>query len=157
MPHYQLGLKWRIPNKLRSLAVRLYLDEVGETIDVGRKVKLSPRLTIGNHSGIGDRCYFQGEVHLGDYVMMAPECAFIAVNHNYSDVSKPMGMQGSAELPITVGNDVWFGYRSTVLGGVHIGNGVVVAAGAVVTKDVPDYAIVGGVPAKVIRYRTDKE
>lgn len=55
--------------------------------------------------------------------------------------------------PITIGNDVWIGLRSIVLDGVNIGDGAVVAAGAVVTKDVPPYAIVGGVPAKTIRYR----
>ena len=54
---------------------------------------------------------------------------------------------------VTIGNDVWIGMRSIIMPGVTIGNGAVIGAGAVVTKDVPDYAIVGGVPAKVIKYR----
>ena len=58
---------------------------------------------------------------------------------------------------IVIGNDVWIGSRATILEGVNIGDGVVVAAGAVVTKDVPPYAIVGGVPARIIRYRFDEE
>lgn len=58
---------------------------------------------------------------------------------------------------ITVGDDVWIGYRSTILSGVQIGQGAIVAAGSVVTKDVPPYAIVGGVPAKVIKYRFPQE
>ena len=58
---------------------------------------------------------------------------------------------------IVVGDDVWFGFRSTIMSGVHIGQGAIIAAGAVVTKDVPPYAIVGGVPAKIIRYRFANE
>ena len=58
---------------------------------------------------------------------------------------------------IVINNDVWIGFRSTIMSGVHIGQGAVVAAGAVVTKDVPPYAIVGGVPAKIIKYRFSPE
>lgn len=57
----------------------------------------------------------------------------------------------------TIGNDVWIGYHAMIIGGINIGNGAVIAAGAVVTKDVPPYAIVGGVPAKIIRYRFDED
>lgn len=56
-----------------------------------------------------------------------------------------------------IGNDVWIGYGARILGGVKIGDGAIIAAGAVVTQDIPDYAIVGGVPAKIIRYRFEKE
>lgn len=157
MPHYQLGRKWKIAGSLRAFACRLYFEHCGDGADIGRKVKLSSGISIGSHSGIGDFCYFQGRVKIGDYVMMAPECAFIAANHNFADTQKPMCCQGTLERGITVGNDVWFGYRVIVLDGVTIGNGVIVAAGSVVTKDIPDYAIAGGVPARVIRYRTKQE
>ncbi|MBE6903292.1 MAG: CatB-related O-acetyltransferase [Ruminococcaceae bacterium] len=61
------------------------------------------------------------------------------------------------KINIIIGNDVWIGYRATIMGGVKIGDGAIVAAGAVVTNDVPPYAVVGGVPAKVIKYRFDEE
>lgn len=60
-------------------------------------------------------------------------------------------------LPINIGHDVWIGARAIIMDGVNIGNGAVIAAGAVVTKDVPDFAIVGGVPAKIIKYRIERE
>lgn len=64
-----------------------------------------------------------------------------------------MGSQGSRVAKVVIGNDVWIGMRSIIMPGVKIGNGVVIGAGAVVTKDIPDYAVVGGVPAKIIRFR----
>ena len=88
-------------------------------------------------------------VHIGDYVMIGPNTLITTVNHPLS----PMGRRrhlGIAE-PVTIGNDVWIGGNVTILPGVTIGNNVVVAAGAVVTKDIPDNCIIGGVPAKVIK------
>ena len=64
-----------------------------------------------------------------------------------------MGKQGMREAEVIIGNDVWIGMRSIIMPGVKIGDGAVIGAGAVVTKDVPDYAIVGGVPARIIKYR----
>ena len=66
-------------------------------------------------------------------------------------------LEGTSKGDIIVADDVWIGYRATILSGVHIGQGAVIAAGAVVTKDVPPYAIVGGVPARVIKYRFPEE
>lgn len=88
-------------------------------------------------------------VHIGDYVMIGPNTLITTVNHPLS----PMGRRkhiGVAK-PVIIGNDVWIGGNVTVLPGVTIGNNVVVAAGAVITKDVPDNCVVGGVPAKIIR------
>lgn len=68
-----------------------------------------------------------------------------------------MGHQGMRISEVVIGNDVWIGMRVIIMPGVKIGNGVVIGAGAVVTKDVPDFAIVGGVPAKIIRYRNSNE
>jgi len=92
---------------------------------------------------------------IGSYVMIGPYCLFATVHHGFADWKKPMIFQPVSESPITIEDDVWIGANVTVLGGVTIGRGSMVAAGAVVTKDVKPYAIVGGVPAKLIRYRFD--
>ncbi|MDD3230343.1 MAG: sugar O-acetyltransferase [Oscillospiraceae bacterium] len=88
-------------------------------------------------------------VHIGDYVMIGPNTLITTVNHPIS----PMGRRKHLGIakPVTIGKDVWIGGNVTILPGVTIGNNVVVAAGAVITKDVPDNCVVGGVPAKVIR------
>lgn len=88
-------------------------------------------------------------MRIGDYVMIGPHTLIATVNHPIS----PMGRRKylSVAKPVTIGNDVWIGGNVTILPGVTIGNNVIVAAGAVVTKDVPDNSLVGGVPAKLIR------
>ena len=85
--------------------------------------------------------------------MMGPDVVILTHTHNIDRTDIPMGDQGSLVAKVTIGNDVWIGMRSIIMPGVKIGNGAVIGAGAIVTKDVPDYAIVGGVPAKVIKYR----
>ena len=85
---------------------------------------------------------------------MGPECIIYTRNHAFSRTDIPMREQGfSEEKPVYIGDDVWIGGRVTILPGVHIGKGAIVGAGAVVTKDVPEYSIVGGNPAKIIRFR----
>ena len=96
-----------------------------------------------------------GELSIGTDVMMAPECVIISSNHEFSNVDVPMRLQGyQEEVPLEIGNDVWIGRRVMIMPGVRkIGNGVIIAAGAVVTKDIPVYVIVGGVPAIIIKQR----
>lgn len=153
LPHYTFGYTWKIPKAIRQLGVKLYFERCGKNVDIGRKVKLSSKVSIGDNSGIGDRCRLQGEVHIGNDVMMAPEVALIAINHVTDRKDIPMNRQGEVAKSINIGNDVWLGFRSIILSGVTIGDGAVIGAGAVVTKDVPSYTIVGGVPAKPIRTR----
>ena len=88
-------------------------------------------------------------VTIGDYVMIGPNTLISTVNHPLTPLGRRQHL-GVAK-PVTIGNDVWIGGNVTILPGVTIGNNVVVAAGAVVTKDIPDNCLVGGVPAKKIR------
>lgn len=153
MPHYQLGYKWPIARQIRRIAAKLMFDHCGGKVDIGRKISFSSKVSLGDRSGIGDESYFIGEVHIGDDVMMGARCAFIASNHNYKDVAIPMNLQGGTDKPIHIGNNVWLGYGVIVLAGVTISDGAVIAAGSIVTKDIPQNTIVGGAPAKIIGIR----
>ena len=84
---------------------------------------------------------------------MGPDVKIYSRNHKYDRLDIPIQDQGKEYFSTTLGNDVWLGANVIVTAGVNIGNHVIVAAGAVVTKDIPDYAIVGGVPAKVLKFR----
>ncbi|MDO4808541.1 MAG: CatB-related O-acetyltransferase [Eubacteriales bacterium] len=157
LPHYQLHYSWPISKAIRCVCGKLLLEKCGNEIDIGRHISFSSRVFLGDRSGIGDYAYINGELRIGKDVMMSPRCAFIASNHNYFRIDVPMNRQGGTENAIIVGDDVWVGYGVIVTAGVKIGNGAVIGAGAVVTKDVPPYAIVGGVPARVIKYRKMSE
>jgi maltose O-acetyltransferase len=141
--------RMKIGKYLRCFCVRGMLSDVGENINIERMADIaSNKLKIGNHSGIGVRAYLQGDITIGDYVMMAPDVSIFTTNHNTERTDIPMCQQGNAaEKPVVIGND------ATIMGGVTVGDHSIIAAGAVVTKNVPEYAIVGGVPAKVIKYR----
>ena len=89
------------------------------------------------------------EVYIGDNVMIGPGVLITTVGHPLSPMKRRNHM--SIAKPVTIGNDVWIGGNVTILPGVTIGNNVVIAAGAVVTKDIPDNCVAGGVPARVLR------
>lgn len=110
-------------------------------------------ISIGHGSGLGINCSVHGPLSIGDNVMMGPDVVILTHTHNIDRIDIPMGQQGSRIAKVSIGNDVWIGMRSIIMPGVTIGSGAVIGAGAVVTKDVPDYAIVGGVPARIIKFR----
>lgn len=153
LPHYQLHRRWPLSDAIRRFSGTLMFDYCGKNIDLGRHISFSSKLFIGNRSSIGDFTQLQGEVHIGNNVMIAPKCSFIAMDHVISNTDIPMNQQGEIYKAISVEDDVWIGYGTIILKGVHIGKGAICAAGAVVTKDVPNYAVVGGVPAKIIKFR----
>lgn len=153
LPHYGLGIKWKLSKCIRGISGKLLFDKCGKNVDIGRHCKLSSGLSIGDNSGIGDNSYIQGEVYIGKNVMMAPSVAIIAANHNIANCNIPMNEQGEYGNPIHICDDVWIGYGAIILAGVTINEGAVIAAGAVVTEDVPPYSVVGGVPAKIIKKR----
>lgn len=119
------------------------------------------KINIGLKTTIGYRNLIAGDVTIGKYCQIGADVAMISTNHpiNYltTYINKEL-LNGELqsikeENKIILGNDIWVGHGVRIVGNVSIGNGAILASGAVVTKDVPPYAIVGGVPAKVIKYR----
>jgi acetyltransferase-like isoleucine patch superfamily enzyme len=110
-------------------------------------------IEIGQDSLIGEYTIIRGQggVQIGDRVYTSPYTQIIAVNHVFDDPNRPFVEQGITAQGIIIEDDVWLGASTVVTDGVKIGKGAVVAAGAVVTKDVPPHTVVGGVPAKPIK------
>lgn len=106
---------------------------------------------IGDHTRIGLHNTIIGPVKIGDNVNLAQGITVTALNHNFNDPNKRIDEQGVSTNAVTIGNDIWIGANAVILPGVSIGNHSVVAAGAVVTKDVPAHTLVAGVPAKIIK------
>ena len=153
LPHYQLGYSWPISKKIKQFSGKLMFSKCGNGIDLGRKIQFSSNVSIGDNSSLGDNSYINGSLIIGNDVMIAANCAFIARNHEYARTDIPMNKQGNKEKVIVIEDDVWIGYGSIIMPGVKIGKGSIIAAGSVVTKDVDPYYIVGGVPAKIIKKR----
>lgn len=106
---------------------------------------------IGDFTRIGLHNTIIGPVTIGNHVNLAQGVTITALNHNFEDITLRIDQQGVSTNTVTISDDVWIGTNAVVLPGVTIGTHSVVAAGAVVTKDVPPYTIVAGVPAKVIK------
>jgi acetyltransferase-like isoleucine patch superfamily enzyme len=110
---------------------------------------------IGSRTFIGHRCEFiiQSSIHIGDDCLFASGCRFTDINHQISDLTRPINVQPCVGTPIHIENNVWMGVNVIVLSGVTIGTGSVVGAGSVVTKSIPANEIWVGVPAKKIGER----
>lgn len=113
---------------------------------------------IGARSLIGEGCVLRGQggIHIGDDVYLAPLVQVLAVDHCYDNLHVPISQQPIMTRGIVIDDDVWIGGGAVILDGVHIGRHSVVAAGAVVTRDVPSYTVVGGVPARILKQLTSE-
>jgi acetyltransferase-like isoleucine patch superfamily enzyme len=105
---------------------------------------------IGDYTRIGLHNTIIGPATIGNHVNLAQGITVTALNHNFDDTDQRIDEQGVSTKAVTIGDDVWIGANAVILPGVTIGRHAVVAAGAVVTKDVPDNCVVGGVPAKIL-------
>jgi acetyltransferase-like isoleucine patch superfamily enzyme len=106
---------------------------------------------IGDHTRIGLHNTIIGPVTIGSHVNLAQGITITALNHNFDDSEKRIDQQGISTKEVVLEDDIWVGANAVILPGVTIGTHAVVAAGAIVTKDVPPHSLVAGVPAKVIR------
>ncbi|MEJ2045170.1 MAG: acyltransferase [Reinekea sp.] len=151
----------KLLNYIRNLlnfGFRYRYVEYGRNVHVQWNVELfSPnnKIVIGNDVGINSGTVILSDIIIGNDVLIAPRCGFInRGEHTYDVCGQTIfdGPRSRSEL-ITINDDVWIGYGSTILGGVTINEGAIVAAGSVVINDVPEYSIVAGNPARVINRR----
>lgn len=147
-------LPFKTTMKLRNYCYQHLMRSIGScNISDGVTILHPNKLRLGERVSIHPYTYIVGEVDIGNNVGIAAKCSIIAQTHNYSDTSIPFKFQGTVEQPISIGNDVWIGTNSVILGNTKIGDGVVVGAGSVVSGEISSYSVVMGNPARVFYNR----
>lgn len=153
---FRLNTAYHTPDEVRALLSELFGKEADPTLRVFPPfyTDFGKNITIGRHVFINACCHFQdhGGVTLGDGCQIGHNVVFATLNHGIA----PEDRVHTYPAPIVLGKNVWVGSNATILQGVTVGDNAIIAAGAVVTKDVPADTIVGGVPAKVIRGINEK-
>jgi maltose O-acetyltransferase len=140
----------------RAVACKRLFRYCGKRVNVERGANFYTgwEIEIGDDSSLGIDCMIPYDLKVGKDVMMGPFVVIVGGGHEFSRSDIPMRLQGRRKYqPVRIEDDVWIGARVIILSGVKIGKGAIIGAGAVVTKDVPPYAICAGNPARVIKYR----
>ena len=151
---------------------RARINARGARLTVGANSQIAPYAMVQGNVEIGTNSSVQaytivvgygkegdpvGKVKIGNNVRIASHCMILGGNHRFDDTTKPICKQGLIRRDIVIEDDVWVAGRVNIVAGVTIGHGSVIAAGAVVTKDVPPYSVVAGVPARVIKKRKEDD
>lgn len=144
--------RWCCKHMFSSCGKKLNVEK-GAYLGNGKDIKVGVYVGFGKNFVMHNRTLV-----VDDYLMMGEDVMFLGGGHGYDRLDVPMGEQRSKEkTPLYIAGDVWIGARAIVLPGCkHIGHGAIIGSGAVVTKDVPDYAIMGGNPARVLKYRVEQ-
>ncbi len=151
--------------KINATAIieRRNMVRLANNVEIGAGVVIrafDELVTIGPYSQINPFVVIYGhnKISIGANVMIAPHCVIASGNHDFKQTTIPMRFAGNlTKGPIIIGDDVWIGANCTITDGVKIGHGAVIGANSLVNKDVAPYAIVGGVPAKVIGNRINNK
>ncbi len=161
---YILGFIYRLQSGNLLMKTRFTLYKIMSGRREGKNIKLSKGVRLYGYRNIilednvflgeGVRLYAYDEsITIGEYSIIAADTLIITRNHNYQELTRPIKEQGYKNQPVTIGRNVWVGFRAIILPGVIIGEGAIVAANSTVTKSVPAFAVVGGSPAKIIGTR----
>ena len=141
---------------IRYALCKQIFKKCGKHVNIERKAFFASGIDIeiGDYSGIGINAHIPNGTIIGNYVMMGPNCFILDVNHDVSDTSKPMCFQGMGARKTTIiDDDVWIGRDVKMTPGRHISRGSIIAMACVLTKDFPEYSIIGGNPSKIIKSR----
>jgi len=135
---------------------RYRLPHVDPTFLLSWGCHIHPDFVAGALGYMGHGCVIRPRVRAGRYVMFGADVSIVGADHRFDLAGTPMIFSGRPDLPETIiEDDVWLGGRSTLMAGITIGRGSIIAAGSVVTRDVPPYSIMAGVPARLLRKRFD--
>lgn len=151
---------WRLGYTLRRFLVKHIFKHCGRDVIIKNNAYFGSGsgVEVGDRSQIGHNSSIDHQVIIGNDVVMGPDVVIMTIGHAYDNPSIPINQQGALpRQPVYIGNDVWIGTRVVILPGVRIGDGAVIGACAVVTKSVPAFAVVAGIPAKVVKWRGSKE
>jgi maltose O-acetyltransferase len=149
-----------IGKKIRYLLCRNIFDYCGKDVNIekGARFGKGEHIRIGDRSGLGINCNIPDGSIIGKYVNMGPNCFVHYRNHRFDRTDIPMQQQGYTESKsVIIDDDVWIGRDVTIMIGRHIAKGSIIAANCVLTKDFPEYSIVGGNPGQLIRSRITSE
>lgn len=158
LPHSSVPFIGLPCERFKEIFVRKIFRSCGTNVNVGKGARFGNGrfITIGNNSGIGMYAKVPNDIVIGEDVMMGLNVTIFGSNHIFDRVDIPMRKQGmSKEKPVVIEDDVWIGSNSIIMAGRKIAIGTIVAAGSVVTKDFPEYSIIGGNPARLIRSRKE--
>lgn len=142
--------------KIRRCLCKRIFEFCGDNVNIekGARFGAGDKIRIGHNSGLGINCNIPNGSVIGCDVMMGPNCFVFSRNHSYARTDIPMRLQGyTTDKPVRIEDDVWIGQDVTILVGRTLKKGSIVAARSVVTKDFPEYSIIGGNPAKLIKNR----
>lgn len=145
--------------RIRQLLCRNIFEYCGKNVNIekGAQFGAGDKIRIGDNSGLGINCRIPNGSVIGNDVMMGPNCYIHSRNHSFARTDIPMRKQGYTEdKPVIIEDDVWIGQNVTIMVGRHIRKGTIVAACSVVTKDFPEYSVIGGNPAKLIKNRKEQ-
>ncbi len=156
-PHIKIYIAFGF---IRSLFLKPLFKKIGFPVFIQYNCHFyyPKKIEIGNHVYINHSCDFGGNggIKIGNYVLVGPYVFITSETHEHEDLKIPIYHQSTKKKKVVIEDDVWIGTKAVILPGLTIGKGAIIGAGAVVTKNVPPYAIVGGVPAKVIKYRNSQ-
>lgn len=150
----------RLYKKMRYKCCKNLFKKCGKNVNIehGATFGSGLNIEIGDNSGIGINAYIPGDTVIGDNVMMGPNCYILSTNHSYDRIDIPMNQQGNSERKTTIiEDDVWIGRNVTFTPGRIVRKGTIIGASCVLTKDFPEYSVVGGNPAKFIKSRLDEK
>lgn len=160
--YFSYGLVKYLPTPigepLRYLVLKIFLRHLGRTsirIRDGVTIHLPEKVSIGEHTTLNEWVLIDGSggVKIGDWVRIGHSASILSSDHHFADKNTPIARQPLATSPVVVEDDVWIGCGAKILRGIRIGKGSIIGAGSVVTRNVPPYVVVAGVPAKVIKKR----